>query len=266
VRPRLSIITPSYNQADFLERTIRSVLDQGYENLEYIVVDGGSEDGSRTILERYDDQLAWWVSEGDEGQTHALEKGLARATGDIVAYINSDDYYLPGAFDAAVDTLERSERKWAVGASRFVDDQDRLTEVWRPALPDKPRHWWVLIPWSAPQPSTFWRRELFDRHGFFRRDMHYVFDTEFALRLAYAGEFPELIERELAVRVVHPAAKSWDRTPFEVEQKRFIELYKPSMTRIERARLALVRAAYTTGSFRVVRLIGRMLGRGRRRP
>src|SRR4051812_42500755 len=96
--PRLTIITPSYNQAAFLQRTLDSVLDQGYPNLEYLVVDGGSTAGGVAILERYADRLDWWVSEPDDGQTDALNKGLARATGDVVAYINSDDFYLPGAF------------------------------------------------------------------------------------------------------------------------------------------------------------------------
>jgi glycosyltransferase involved in cell wall biosynthesis len=242
VRPKLSIITPSYNQAAFIERTLRSVLDQGYENLEYMVVDGGSEDGSVEIVERYSDQLAWWVSEPDGGQTDALNKGLERATGDIVAYINSDDYYLPGAFDVAVEALARSDALWVVGAARFVDAKDHLTEVWSPRLPVRARHWWILDPWGVPQAATFWRREAFERYGVFRRDMTYVFDTEFGLRLALAGELPDLIERELAVRVVHPAAKSWRPAEFRREQRRLIDLYRPSLNRRERRALLISRA------------------------
>src|SRR5215212_1922098 len=118
MRPKLTIITPSFNQGRFIEKTIASVLDQGYENLEYIVVDGGSTDETLDVLERYDDRLAWWVSEPDGGQTDALNKGLRRATGDIVAYINSDDHYLPGAFEHAVGALERSGATWAAGSGR----------------------------------------------------------------------------------------------------------------------------------------------------
>lgn len=240
--PRLTVITPTLNQAAFIERTITSILDQGYDDLEYLIVDGGSTDGTLDIIRRYEDRIAWWVSEPDEGQTDALNKALARATGDVVAYINSDDYYLPGAFDAALATLEREpDAWWAVGASRFVDADGVTTEVWHPRKPGRHRHLWLLLPWSAPQPSTFWRRRSFDELGPFRQDMHYVFDTEYALRLAYAGHPPALVPAELAVRVVHPEAKSWDLEPFRREQARFTEFFGPSLTPYERGRLHLTR-------------------------
>jgi glycosyltransferase involved in cell wall biosynthesis len=234
VRPKLSIVTPSFNQAAFLERTLLSVLDQKYENLEYIVVDGGSTDGSREIIERFADRLAWWTSEPDEGQTHGLNKGLRRATGEIVGFINSDDYYLPGAFDRAVDAFADTERRWVVGASRFVDERDRVTEVWRPTLPRRPRYRWIVGPVGWPQPSTFWRRTLFETFGLFREDMHYAFDIEFGLRLALANELPETIADELAVRVVHSGAKSWDRTPFEREELQLLKLHAASLGPLER--------------------------------
>src|SRR5581483_11642422 len=101
-------------------RTLRSVLDQEYPDLEYIVVDGGSTDDTVSILQRYDDRIAYWTSEPDRGQTDAINKGLARATGDVVAYINSDDYYLPGAFDAALPLFADQAVDWVAGACRFV--------------------------------------------------------------------------------------------------------------------------------------------------
>jgi glycosyltransferase involved in cell wall biosynthesis len=250
VKPKLSIITPSYNQAGFLERTLRSVLDQGYENLEYIVVDGGSTDGSVEILERYSDRLAWWVSERDAGQTDALNKGLRRATGDIVAYVNSDDFYLPGTFETAVDALVQSTALWVVGSARFVDKNDEPTALWTPALPQRGRHWWILDPWGVPQAATFWRREAFDRYGLFREDMHYVFDTEFGLRLALAGHLPRIVERDLAVRVEHDEAKSWDPRPFIEEQKRFIRLYRDRLNGREKALLAVHRTLLRVGFYR----------------
>jgi glycosyltransferase involved in cell wall biosynthesis len=241
-RPKLTIITPSFNQAAFVEKTLRSVLDQGYESLEYIVVDGGSTDGSAQIIERYGDRLAWWVSEPDAGQTDALNKGLRRATGDVVAYINSDDYYLPGAFDAAVAALESSHALWAAGAASFVDAEGQVTNVWKAELPGPRRAAWILAPWGVPQAATFWRREAFTRYGPFREDMHYVFDTEFGLRLALAGHLPAIVERELAVRVVHPEAKSWDDDPFQAEERRLPEILRPWLSRAERAELRARRA------------------------
>jgi glycosyltransferase involved in cell wall biosynthesis len=235
--PKLTIITPSFNQAAFIERTLESVLDQGYENLEYIVVDGGSTDGSVEIIERYADRLAWWVSENDAGQTDALNKGLRRATGDIVAYINSDDYYLPGAFEAATAALAGGDALWAAGVCQYVDADYRITERWHPALPPAARERWLLGPWGVPQAATFWRREAFDRHGLFREDMHFVFDTEYGLRLAFAGELPRLIDAELAVRVVHEEAKSWRPEDFRREEQRLFDMYIPQLTAIERARL-----------------------------
>jgi glycosyltransferase involved in cell wall biosynthesis len=168
MRPKLTIITPSFNQAAFIERTLRSVLDQGYENLEYFVVDGGSTDGSVDIIRRYEDRLAWWVSEPDEGQTDALNKGLRRATGDVVAYINSDDYYLPGAFANAIAGFEQSGARWVAGTCRYVNVHEDDDHSWVPSLPTHGRHRLVLEPWGVPQAATFWRRELFDRHGLFR--------------------------------------------------------------------------------------------------
>jgi glycosyltransferase involved in cell wall biosynthesis len=260
VRPKLTVITPSFNQGAFIERTIRSVLDQGYEPLEYLIVDGGSTDETVDVIRRYEDRIAWWVSESDDGQTDALNKGLRRATGAVVAYINSDDYYLPGAFEHVVRAFETApEARWVVGACRFVNADGSLRNVWTPELPGRRRQWWMLDPWGVPQPSSFWRRELFAELGPFREDMHYVFDTEHALRLAYAGHMPGLIDAELAVRVIHEEAKSWDRRPFTEEQKRFVDLFGPALTSRERALLAMDRALIAAGVYRAAHAVSRRL-------
>jgi glycosyltransferase involved in cell wall biosynthesis len=267
VAPRLTIITPSFNQAAFLERTLTSVLEQGYPDLEYLVVDGGSTDGSVDILRRYSDRLAWWVSEPDEGQTHALHKGLERATGDVVAYINSDDHYLPGAFDAALGALEaQPDARWAVGAARFVQADGTVDLVWHARRPPRRRAQWILGPWSAPQPSSFWRRQVFEELGPFRRDMHYIFDTEFAVRLAFAGYEPAIVDRELSVRVVHPEAKSWDTAPFEREQRRLLALHGGKLTTAERAELRALQAYQRAQIPRLTTALSRGWRRALRRP
>jgi glycosyltransferase involved in cell wall biosynthesis len=251
VAPKLSVITPSYNQGRFIERTIRSVLDQGYPNLEYVIVDGGSTDETVEVIRRYEDQLAWWVSEPDEGQSHAINKGIEGTSGEIVAYINSDDYYLPGAFDAAVAGFERNGASWLAGGALDVEESDppRRLRVWRPKPPAhcegriKGRHWWLLVPWHVPQPSTFWRRELFERHGMFRADMHYAFDAEFMLRLAYADELPELLTEDfLSTRSVHPEQKTFEMTNSWPEIDRFAQIFAPELTSGERVRMRAIRA------------------------
>jgi glycosyltransferase involved in cell wall biosynthesis len=241
--PKLTVITPSFNQGRFIERTIRSVLDQGYPNLEYVIVDGGSTDETVEIIQRYEDRLAWWVSEPDDGQTHAINKGLEGSSGDLVAYLNSDDYFLPGAFERAAAALEGSVHNWLAGGAFDIEEGNppRRLRVWRPKPPSycegRPggRHWWALVPWHVPQPSSFWRRELFERFGPFRRDMHYAFDAEFMIRLAFAGELPLLLPDDfLAVRSVHPEQKTFDMSNSWPEIHRFKEIYAPQLTLRER--------------------------------
>ena len=248
--PKLTVITPSFNQGGFIERTIRSVLDQGYPNLEYVIVDGGSTDDTVEVIRRYEDQLAWWVSEPDEGQSDAINKGLQGTSGDIVAYLNSDDYFLPGAFETVVASLEGCPRNWVAGGALDVEEGDppKRLRVWRPKPPSycegRPagRHWWMLVPWHVPQPSSFWRRELFDRFGGFRTDMHYAFDAEFMLRLAFGDELPELLPDEfLAVRSVHPEQKTYEMTNSWPEIHRFREIYAPRLSRREMRLLRMSR-------------------------
>ena len=133
--PLVSILTPSYNQGRFLEETIQSVLSQDYPNLEYLIVDGGSTDGSVEVIQRFSDRLAWWVSERDDGQTDALNKGFAHARGEIFAWLNSDDTYLPGAVSAAVNCLQaHPEAALVYAEANLVDEVGRKFAFPRTAM------------------------------------------------------------------------------------------------------------------------------------
>lgn len=211
--PRITIITPSLNQGAYLEKTIRSVLEQNYPDLEYFVIDGGSTDNSVEILQRYRDRFAYWVSEPDAGQAAAINKGLRRATGEIVAYLNSDDWYLPGTLHTVAETFlsladRTSKPSWIVGEAIHYDEKTGIEILWRPTPPPADRWWIVGCPWGVPQVASFWRRELFEHYGYFREDMHYGFDTEWMIRLVLAGHPPYLLSVPLGARLLHAQCKS----------------------------------------------------------
>jgi glycosyltransferase involved in cell wall biosynthesis len=184
VLPRITIITPSYNQGKFLEQTIRSVLEQDYPDLEYIVMDGGSSDGSADIIRKYSDFLACWESGPDRGQSHAINKGFARASGDIFCWLNSDDYLEPGALQFVGEYFSaHPECQWLVGRCRIVDAAGNAVGMYEPHWPGRDK---LLRFWEAdgvlPQPASFWRRELMD--GPLREDLHFAMDYELWLRFS----------------------------------------------------------------------------------
>lgn len=183
--PKISVITPSYNQAEFLERTICSVLDQHYPNLEYIIVDGGSTDGSLDIIKKYADRLAYWISEPDKGQTDAINKGLKRATGEWVAWQNSDDIYYPGALAAVAKAVETcSDMDVVVGNINMIDRYDRVLRDVRYATPS---YGGMLAEGMIlTNQAAFWRRSVHSKIGWLNMGLHYGFDYEWFLRLTKA--------------------------------------------------------------------------------
>lgn len=193
--PKISIVTPSYNQGNYLEETIRSVLLQGYPNLEYIIIDGGSIDSSIEIIRKYERCLTYWTSEKDKGQSDAINKGFKRATGEILAWLNSDDYYEPHAIERVAIELNASENRHIVmGNTRQVDDEGKQVRIWKTRLPtfysllNQFRLYLIRGVVVMPtQPSVFWHRNVFEILGPLRTDLKYVMDYEYWLRMLSNG-------------------------------------------------------------------------------
>lgn len=182
--PKVSIITPSYNQAEFLERTILSVLNQNYPNLEYIIIDGGSTDRSVDIIKKYEKYLTYWISEPDKGQADAINKGFRKAAGDIVAWQNSDDIYLPGAFFRVVEKVKEYPGSDVVfGNMYLIDENDNIMRDMR-FVPFNLDHL-IYYDWNLSSQAVFWRRKLFNRVGYLKH--HKVsFDLDWFIRFGKA--------------------------------------------------------------------------------
>ena len=211
--PRITIVTPSFNQARYLEESINSVLEQNYPNLEYMVIDGGSTDGSVDVIRKYQHRLSYWVSERDGGQTHALNKGFSRATGEILAYLNSDDYYLPGALASVANYLRvHPDVALVHGRCRVVDvagtkigerfgaitRYDEILDLWDV--------WWKGR--NFVQPEVFWTKSIADRVGPFREELFWVMDYEYWARILRAGGKVGSLDTELASFRMQPNQKS----------------------------------------------------------
>ena len=203
--PRVSIVTPSFNQAAFLEETIQSVLGQDYPDLEYMVIDGGSTDGSLEIIEKYAERLAYWVSEKDNGQADAINKGLARTSGEIVAWLNSDDTYLPGAIQAAVAALQACPECGLVyGDVLAVDGQGKPQNLIRYG------DWGLdgLLQFRIiGQPAVFMRRSILAQAGELDTRFDYLLDHHLWLRIAKLAPI-QYVPQTWATARFHEASKN----------------------------------------------------------
>jgi glycosyltransferase involved in cell wall biosynthesis len=209
--PKISIITPSYNQGAFIEETIQSVLSQGYPNLEYIVVDGGSTDNTLAVLRAYQDTLTW-ISEPDQGQTDAINKGLKMASGEVLAYLNSDDLYLPGALHkVGAFFAENAHADWLTGYCRNVDGDGRTIRRFIRGYKNfwLSRHTYssLLVINYIAQPATFWRRRVTDEIGPLNADLYYTMEYEYWLRIG-AQHGLHVIKEDLAAFRLHEGSKS----------------------------------------------------------
>jgi GT2 family glycosyltransferase len=223
--PRVTVVTPSFNQAAYLEATIRSVLLQGYPGLEYFVIDGGSTDGSREILARYAPYLDYCISEPDRGQAHAINKGLARATGEVIAWLNSDDYYAPGALARMASEFESDDAlEWIYGdCLRLSSPGGALAPC-----PSEPFRFPAALRGYSPicQPGAFVRRSLLDKTGGLDETFRLAMDYDLWLRAIKHARPLHLAGTPLAVVTEHPAAKSrYQHGEFVFESTRVIERF-----------------------------------------
>lgn len=182
--PKISIVTPNYNKAQFLERTILSVLSQNYPNLEYVIIDGGSTDGSVDIIKKYADQLTYWVSEPDKGMYYAIKKGFEHTTGEIMAWLNSDDMYHPlSLFSVAQIFVEHSEVSWLVGAQTHYDESHRTVSVLESQYFNHLQFVMHHYQWMQ-QESTFWKRELYEKVGGIKCEYRLAGDFDLWMRFS----------------------------------------------------------------------------------
>lgn len=228
--PKISIITPSFNQGTYIEQTILSVLEQDYPNIEYIIIDGGSRDNTVEIIEKYEQKISYWVSEKDKGQTDAINKGLKRATGDIIAFINSDDYYEPGTFRKVAAAYEKGY-DWIIGSVRNFKEATHEVEIIRQECNDRLLDW-LIRKNKNHQPGNFWSARLMKDVGFLNEDMHYSFDWEYWVRFVIKGYRPIVFNDELFTHFrLHETSKTvhnWRN--FNPEYIAIMDRYKGVLT------------------------------------
>lgn len=204
--PKISIITPSYNQGQFIEDTILSVIGQQYPNLEYIIIDGGSTDRTVEVIKKYEEHLTYWVSEPDRGQAHAINKGFSMATGDILAWLNSDDMYMPGALLHVAERMELDEPQIFFGNCLHFDEHNPKKAFSRDTSPAATAK--DLLNDSVIQPSTFWTRSVWSLVGELLEHYHYVFDLEWFSRCKEQKVVFKHTPRHLSIYRIHENHKT----------------------------------------------------------
>lgn len=235
--PSISVITPSYNQAQFLDQALASVWCQAHPGLEMIVIDGGSTDGSERVVREWGQRLAYWVSEPDRGPAHAINKGLAKATGEVIGWLNSDDLLAEGALqevreafadDPELDMVYANALYIDGGNQLFLADHGRYkTGLYYGRIQPRemvPMYWKYIH--AVPQPTVFFRRRLLDKCGLLDESLHFIFDFELFSRFSRIAKVRK-IERTLAFYRIHSAAKTAGWNDFEIELYRFSRPHWP---------------------------------------
>jgi len=207
---KISIVTPSFNQGEFIERTIQSVVSQSFTDREFIIIDGGSTDQSLEIINKFDADITYWVSEADNGQTHAVNKGFSIASGDILGWLNSDDVFYPGTLQKVADHFSTNpDCDVLYGMADYIDDQDNFIRAY------KTRNWsfaelkkWCFI----CQPAVFFRRSVFEEQGQLDESLNYCMDYEYWLRCGQTKPFHYLKDK-LAASRLYPENKTIGSRP-----------------------------------------------------
>jgi glycosyltransferase involved in cell wall biosynthesis len=203
---KISLVTPSYNQARFLAATIESILSQNVPTLEYFVLDGGSSDDSVNIIRKYEKRLTFWRSYPDEGQSAAIHEGFLRSTGDILAWVNSDDMLTPRALNYVLETFQRYPKmQFFYGGCELIDEAGKCIKSLREPLYNE--KWQVYIRSCVPQSSAFWRRELYFEVGGLDSSLHYAMDYDLWFKFC-SRTVPRVSKIILSKQRIYPEAKT----------------------------------------------------------
>jgi glycosyltransferase involved in cell wall biosynthesis len=249
--PEITVVTPSYNQGNFLEETILSVLAQNYPKIEYVIMDGGSDDSSVEIIKRYSHRLAYWESEKDRGQSHAINKGLRMATGEIMGWLCSDDTYLQGALMKVGAFMAQNPGIDVIyGDVAAIDGEGNVMTATRSL--NFNRLGLLSRSGSIPQPASFFRKEVLDRIGYLDESIEYCMDYEFFLRAAFAECRFQRIPETIATYRYHPLSKTVrgksihnkHDEAMERHQKKFVNNYKMTPLKLLRILFNLKRIIF----------------------
>lgn len=231
--PKISIVTPSYNQGEFIEETIKSVLSQDYSNFEYIIIDGGSTDGSVEIIKNYEQHLSFWVSEKDMGQSHAINKGFNKCSGEIVCWLNSDDLLEQGALHRVAKAFVEDKANVVVGRCiMFSSDNIEntlLLDSGSISFYSMLRFW--KNHFCPPQPSIFFKRSVLEEVGYLNEELHYGMDLDLWLRMAYKYSFHSL-PLILSKYRIHDNSKTGSDNGFGKFQEEWIKIIQKNFKKL----------------------------------
>ena len=226
--PKITVVTPSFNQGHYIEETFRSVISQDYPNLEWFVVDGGSKDNTPDLIRKYESHFAWWVSEKDRNHPHALNKGYAKATGDIFCFVNSDDTLDPGVLHYVAKQFADPKVDWVVGWARYFRDNG---DDWpySPKATERPVDWLVSNP--VPQIASFWRTSVRDKVGEFSEEYLWSFDYEYWLRMYFTGGYrPTVVQKCMGGFRLQPNSKTVSKPEnYGPDNEKLLNLFAPKL-------------------------------------